>query len=101
MMMVICPNSTPKLKEINAVIKCVCGIPISFNADAKPIPCINPKRKMMVSRQLFTLSCTIFSMEVNSIDNAIRGSMILELGSIYPDAAKPSEMLWASVKMVH
>ncbi len=54
--MAICPSSTPKLKESNELKKCVCGIPISFNADAKPIPWINPNKKITVSRQLFTLS---------------------------------------------
>ena len=99
--MVICANSTPKLNDKRAAKKCCWGIPISFNAAANPIPCISPKIKITMIRQGLTLLWIMFSIEVNKIERAIRGSIILEFGNMYPAAVNPKEMLWATVNTVH
>jgi len=99
--MVICPNSTPKLNDISASQKLFDGRPISFNALAKPIPWIIPKKKIIINRQAFTLLWTIFSIDAKRIDKAIRGSTIFELGIMNPDAVKPKDRLCANVKTEH
>ncbi len=35
------------------------------------------------------------------MESAMSGSIILELGRIYPAAVNPNEMLWAKVKTEH
>ena len=100
-MTVIWPTSTPILKDKSDVKNWFFGIPISFSAFAKPSPWINPKPNIKTNLHGFILSWTMFSIAVNKIDKAIKGSTILALGMINPDAAKANEKLCASVKMEH
>ena len=67
-MTVICPNSTPKLKDNMERPNLFRGNPISFNALAKPIPCINPNMNTMMIRQAFNSVSKIFSIATNKMD---------------------------------
>jgi hypothetical protein len=43
----------------------------------------------------------MFSIAVNKMESAIRGSTIVAFGLIHPDEAKANDILCASVKMEH
>lgn len=100
-MIVTCPSSTPTLKNSSALMKCAGGMPTSFNALAKPIPCTKPKRKIMMSLQALIRWWKRFSIAANNMERAIKGSMICGLGMIYPAAASPSVNECATVNIEH
>ena len=77
------------------------GKSVSFSAIEKPIPCIIPKAGIINKLHLFRLLCAMFSMELIKMEIAMRGSIILESGSRYPDAVSQRVMLCARVNSEH
>ncbi len=100
-MMLTCPNSTPILKKMKDEIMEDFSIPAFNNAEAKPIPCIKPNRKIKSNRLGPKRFVKMFSNEVTKIEKAISGSTIIGLGKRIPSAVKTRVMLCASVKTVH
>ena len=97
---VICPNSTPTLKLNIDKKNLFPGKPISFNALAKPIPCINPNIKTISMRHGLSLVINKFSMAINKIDNAIMGSTTAPGATIKPFIDSASVMECATVNAV-
>jgi hypothetical protein len=97
---VICPISTPTLKENIDVKNLFLGKPISLRALAKPIPCTRPKINTMAIRQAFNSFNKIFSIATNMMDKAINGSTISAGSFIIPFMLKASVIVCATVNAV-
>lgn len=98
--MVICPSSTPTLKDNIDVANLFRGSPISFRELAKPIPWIRPNMKTSKMRHGFNSVSNRFSTATNKIDKAIIGSTTALGATIMLFMLSANVMECATVKAV-